>query len=106
MGEFQIGDRIAGYWTEDAYTAHREAGTVTEARDNGVLKVRCDDGTGNMFHHKQCRRLVKKKRREVWIAESDLNSADGDKWIQFGVNRALTCVNGDRLIKFREVKEK
>lgn len=62
---FKVGDRVAVYSGRGRFV-----GTV-ETVMNTILEVRLDGRVGQ-FHSHQCRRLVKKPRRRVWIAESNL----------------------------------
>lgn len=61
MSKFKVGDRVAVY-----HRANREVGTVKDILNTGTLTVLIDD---KWFyrHEKQCRKLVKKKRREFWL---------------------------------------
>lgn len=62
MNTFKVGDKIVFYWTE------RKMGFIQSIQPSGMMVVSCTDSP--MFYHvhpKQCRRLVKKPRREFWI---------------------------------------
>lgn len=69
MTEFKVGDRVRGY----NYPSGDVIGTIEVVHENGALTVCPDKGSSRReFHRKQCRRLVRKKRREVWIHEGDI----------------------------------
>jgi hypothetical protein len=93
--DFKVGDRVRVYETCPYVGIVEKTGNDTAAF-NGCILVR---GIGNQFgwhHEKKCRRLKPKKRRIIWIKESDIpaplrsdhaviSSAElvGDKYIQF-----------------------
>lgn len=62
MSKFQVGDLVAVYWSRS-----REVGTVEEIFGDGSLIIRLESGLIAGYHPKQCRRLVKRKRREVYV---------------------------------------
>lgn len=71
--KFKVGDRIVFYWSE------RLIGVVKNVDDKGILTVQYSGSP--CFYHvhpKQCRKLVKKKRREFWIEEwpADIDSSN------------------------------
>ncbi len=58
MSKFKVGERVAVYQCEKRWLDK-------VARMNGeLLFFEC---LGGPFHPKQCRKLVKKKRREFWV---------------------------------------
>lgn len=61
--KFKVGDRVAVYGPE------RDVGTISEVNGRGFVRMDPDDNNfdTNWFHPKQCRRLVKKERRRVWV---------------------------------------
>lgn len=63
MTQFKVGDRVRiyGFHIDDA--GHVMDRTIDEVCDNGLLGT---DG-GEYVHPKQCRRLVKRERRRVWV---------------------------------------
>lgn len=75
---FQVGDRIAVYFGFERYT-----GTITEIRQDGFLKY-VEDGRGDgaliFAHPKACRRLVKRKRRELWVNILSTGTVAGVFW--------------------------
>lgn len=61
--KFEIGQRVAVYFWD-----RRCTGEVISVLPNGSLEVKLDSySSGTSVHPKQCRRLVKKPRRRVWI---------------------------------------
>lgn len=75
---FEVGERVAVYENASRWVGSIEAdkGTVRGTfLPDGVFWVRCDpsenEGAPNLLaaNAKQCRRLVKKKRRRVWIPQ-------------------------------------
>jgi hypothetical protein len=69
--KFEIGDRVSCYWTEDLSHSYRERGTVDYINYvTGIMSIKLDDGGNSYYHHKQCRKLVKKPKkepREIWV---------------------------------------
>lgn len=76
---FKVGDRVAVYGFgnigpgKTPYYLRGSRGIVVEVLDYDELDVAVGEFTYNV-HPKQCRRLVKRERREYWIA---VPSADG-----------------------------
>lgn len=97
MNKFKVGDRVAVYSLRDP-----AKGSVLSINDLGHLIVLIDGYEGtNTFHPKQCRRLVKKKRREFWVGIFHHSGAI------CAFNQKPNNVFGyDEIIKMREVKEK
>lgn len=105
--KFKVGDRVAVYYPRCPIRNHAE---ITEVYPDGSLLVKYDYDLTYRFaaHPKQCRRLVKKERRKIWIAQSELTPAYTSikaVWIQRDP-KDLTCAEGDQLIEFVEVKKK
>lgn len=70
QSKFKVGDRVAVYGIAfDGMRCKSFYGTVTEVLDDGWLVVNpdCPETNANDVHEKQCRRLVKRERRRVWI---------------------------------------
>lgn len=76
--EFKVGDKVAAYWDDgdDTSPSIRTAGNIISI-DGCRLKIKViHDGANDAyfvpggiatFHIKQCRKLIKKKRREIWV---------------------------------------
>lgn len=65
MNKFKVGDSIRYFDSRHGYKRGK-VHTLSGSGDLlGVFKD--DDSTFHWFHYKQCRRLVKKPRREFWI---------------------------------------
>lgn len=70
--KLKTGDRVAAYyWDDDDRTATRIVGTVFKSNKTET-HIKDDNGVGLMFCTKQCRRLVKKPRRRVWVSPATL----------------------------------
>lgn len=84
--KFKVGDRVRVYQCEV-----KDTGTISDISEDGLIKVVSKEVT-YIVHYKQCRRLIKKKRREIWISP-----------IPELFSYLPTPTEG--WIKFREVKE-
>lgn len=66
--QFKVGDRVAVYNSENRYT-----GTVTKISSefftDCIFVAR--EKSEYVYHKKQCRKLVKKERRRVWVRFED-----------------------------------
>lgn len=101
--KFKVGDRVrvyGGAFVEVAVIRSIDA-------DTGILSCGQRKGTNEwlMAHPKQCRRLVKKPRRRVWInpwAITQMNTETFGK----DIARALTDKANTEWIEFREVRRK
>lgn len=62
---FKIGDRVAVYQSFFG-RSERNIGLVIDT-GNQAIKVQHDSGLMWILHPKQCRRLVKKERRRIWV---------------------------------------
>lgn len=103
--KYKEGDRVKVYATLNGSVAETK-GTFTRFRPDGMMYVNLDGRRGEIVAHpKQCRRLVKKQRRRVWIRESVLNEyfQGGDKWSD-------VAISGERLeeddVEFIEARKK
>jgi hypothetical protein len=66
--KFQVGDRVAVYAYQHQTSPGRRIGRVSSISHYGNIVVRFDSfGPVGFFHPKQCRKLVKKEPRRVWI---------------------------------------
>jgi hypothetical protein len=99
--EFKVGERVAYY-----HGRHRYAGGILSI-DKGILCI--SDGMGWVHvHPKQCRRLVSKKRRTVWISEMNLINVFNADPGHTGSRVAKIPTWGDNpelsgMVEFREV---
>lgn len=82
--KFKVGDRVAVYGSVSPSAGGSVAfvggarGTVYTVQSNGALEIELDERPENFaknedlivdgIHPKQCRRLVKKERKRVWVA--------------------------------------
>ena len=69
--EFKVGDRVAAY-----IGRQRIVGTIETIYEGKHMVL---NGSADLLHPKQCRHLVKKERRRVWI-EARLLDRDSDEW--------------------------
>lgn len=100
---FKAGDRVAVY-----AGPMRIIGAIALIEPDGHIIL---DKYENVWHPKQCRRLIKKQRREVWIRQSSeggltsgwMFSLSGDKPIYIPTDEH-NRPNGT-WIRFREVTE-
>lgn len=67
---FQVGDRVRVYGPYGQGSV--DTGRVQELIGEGLLKLKLDSDGYPVVHPKQCRRLVKRERRRVWITERKL----------------------------------
>ena len=66
MAKFVVGQRVRFYYTDNC-RAYSDAGTVVEIVVQ-LLRIKIDRADQTyLAHPKQCRKLVKKKRRRVWV---------------------------------------
>lgn len=92
--KFKVGDRVAVYSFNS-----RLIGTIIELAQNGVLlNVEQKHGSCYWFHSKQCRRLIKKKPKEIWMRASGKYTAEED-WYGY-----FSGTPKEGYTKFREVK--
>ncbi len=100
---FKVGEMVSVYIGRD-----RRLGEVESIVDDHEIIVRFSgDGYAVSVSPKQCRRLVKKPRRRVWITKSQLENMEKDEaklWV-FTNSNYLTCQEGDQLIEFIEVRK-
>jgi hypothetical protein len=94
---FEVGERVVGY-----LCGMRIVGTILKINQNGTCNFE-----GYNWSPEQLRRLVKKKRREIWIAEWHNGSLN-----TYWYNSKELCENTHRLntdfkraVHFIEVKE-
>jgi hypothetical protein len=95
--EFKVGDRVAVYWYDGRFT-----GSILLLSKEGSTGyryfVRFNTGVDKWAHHKQCRRLVKKKRREF-----DLHFNHGDCEVRLASDKAW--IGNTEVIRVREVRK-
>ncbi len=68
--KFKVGDRVAMYGAIYTHTGWRDArglrGTVIIVHSNDSIRVEVDKATFDV-HPIQCRKLVKKEQRRIWM---------------------------------------
>jgi hypothetical protein len=73
--KFKVGDRVAVYQYNLAYYQHTEKGTIIELVGECAVKVELDKYPNTydniVVHHKQCRRLVKKKKERKFTTNKE-----------------------------------
>lgn len=100
--KLKVGDRVAVY-----DNAVRMVGEITFIRsEDGRVAIDQNFGTGvcRMYHQKQCRRLVKKPRREFWLSIHDCSEPRVHRYHE----PKLICGSGCKIewIHVREVRRK
>lgn len=73
MKPFSVGDRVRFYYAS-GFSEMKEVGVISKLHDNGVVAVQVN-GFDNLIHIKQCRRLVRRRRKEI------TREMIGDAWI-------------------------
>ena len=89
--KFKVGDRVAVYNIGNS----RFCGTITHIDADHALRV------DNVYYSpKQCRRLILKKRREIWVygPELSLSSLERATWFR-------KCPDENNWIRFVEAKK-
>lgn len=109
MSKFKVGDMVACYTdpsARNALTQYRNRGEVIATHDHDIITVRIN-GSNYLFHEKQCRRLVKKKRRE-FFANLDVNDNILTVWKTeydaMSFDEGITAIKGIRFIEAKEQK--
>lgn len=74
--KFKVGDRVRVYGHSDC--ARESFGGVVKEIHGAWLKVYSDGGSLVAAHPKQCRKLVKKERRRVWVNRGYLAQLPND----------------------------
>ena len=100
MKPLKPGDRVRVYETAGLRDACMFNGRVTSVEDDLVFVL----GVNRPYHRKQCRLLVKKERRRVWINSNAFNYPelnDTAKEIHFASLKPM-----QNWIEFVEVKKK
>lgn len=69
---FKVNERVVVYHGGD-----RNIGEICQIYDQGTILVDTAEAGRIVAHPKQCRRLVKKIRRKLWIAKSDFRISRG-----------------------------
>ncbi len=95
--KFKVGDRVA------VYDGDRIVGVIGAIHKEGGLLVCLDEAYGGAksYHPKQCRRLVKKQRRRVWLSRGAAAELHGGISAEFFAQKR----NEDD-VEFVEVRKK
>jgi len=98
-----VGDRVAVYWYDGRFTG--EIDRISNEGSTGPRYfIQFDTGLAKWAHVKQCRRLVKRERRRVWISESNLGNlavhSQGHSVVVWKDKPML-----DDAVEFREVRK-
>lgn len=99
---FVVGERVAVY-----IAGTRSVGRVLALLEFGNLKIKCKPGEAygyRIVHPKQCRRLVRKERRVIWISKEALGRLARDGGARTEVVSALRVIASD--VRFIEVRKK
>lgn len=106
---FKIGDRVRayGHWPlvhkGGCYTGKVCASDSPESWGTGLLIQLDDDESFLTVHPKQCRRLVKKKRRRLWIDPKVFGEYEGR---YFAGPQLVSKYPDFNFLEFVEVKKK
>lgn len=100
---FKVGDRVRVYdWRNGT-----SVGAVDHITRHGELCVSFSDQDIKIFAYpKQCRRLVKKKRREYWIDIRQTENGVEPNYVLWEAEPVMNIQVRGELIHVREVKEK
>ena len=99
---FQVGERVRVYVVFGNVPFSGSGKVETVDQPENTVWVLLDDGTSSgsiLVHHKQCRRLVKRKRRSVWV---DKEWLDG-KTVSCSVEFKRPTKHLEDYVEFREV---
>lgn len=104
----KVGDRVlVSYISAVGNVCDRRA-TITDIKHTGAIAVEkdCIKGEIDFVHPRQCRRLVKRKRRSVWINPNDAaGSVERHSGVFYtGITFQDYSCNG--WLEFHEVKRK
>ena len=100
---FKVGERVAVYWYDGRFT-----GAVEKIHANGSLQIVFDNFSyRKSAHPKQCRRLVKKERRRVWLPLKYVDRAPTDtENLTIGIYRSSIPPTNPDWAEFIEVRSK
>lgn len=93
--KFWVRDKVAVYMGVERIVGH-----IVRVQERVIHVQPVDKANELQVSPKQCRRLIKKKRREIWVSKSDLSCLSG----KFYLTSPGVYEQND-FIKFREVKE-
>lgn len=96
MNKFNVGDRFRVYAISDNGEPFAIDDVVAYA-DTVMIR----SSVGRIYHYKQCRKLVKKPRREFWIIAC--SKLSHQVYCTYTPKLSEPCC---KIIKVREVKEK
>ena len=98
--KFKVGDRVRVYMGHYAdKQGHYKDLEIIEISEQGGIKVNSWDG---WYHPKQCRKLVKKKRRSVWL-DPTYSPTPHQNGVSL-IPSSIVPMAG--FVEFREVKKK
>lgn len=103
--KFKVGDKVAVY--DRTYNLARGVGKVVEIDDHPAtgVRVRVPNYQDFWFHPKQCRRLVKKERRRMWVRFDQHGTVLSTSTRFPSGNPDYSMLNSE-LVEFVEVKKK
>jgi hypothetical protein len=76
MTIFKVGDKIAAYWNSESTDNEKCIGIITsiigdtiemEIHSDGAQEAWFKPGDKTTWHRKQCRKIVGKHRRRIWV---------------------------------------
>jgi hypothetical protein len=65
--EFKVGDRVRSFAVSQSGAIVIKDGVIDRINPSGYMILKPDVGLLYVTHIKQCRRLVKKARGEIWV---------------------------------------
>lgn len=98
--EFKVGDRVAVYSSKKRFKGTVTSDVITSA---GLIQIKFDDGYLWDFFPQQCRRLIKKQRRRVWVHKEVIDNEDISDDVTFDFNQIK--INQYDWIEFIKVKK-
>lgn len=102
MSKFKVGDRVVVY-----HNASRIVGWLTEITGADSAVFQSDEMSRILVHPKQCRRLIKKKKKEIWVSPDLIKFWGSDFRSQLSGNPVCwTETERPGWIRFIEAKEK
>lgn len=116
----KVGDRVAVYGAGDArfiyFGSDRLIGNIRSTQETGTVKIEIEnlssqDTEGHnaviKVHSKQCRRLVKKERRRIWVKKTavDYVMADGKHTSGTISKSKLDAAHYGTMVEFIEVRK-
>lgn len=107
MSNFKIGDRIIAYDVLEGSAVGWKG--VVQLVNANLVHIRDANGNNSAFNVKQCRRLIKTKKRRVWLGKKDLTTLfnlGGTLAVEANILKTIVYESEDDFIEFIEVIKK